>query len=187
MSIIKLGKGVAVVVSASMLFACASSGDKDVSELEDPNVGTEQTEQVEQIEQEEQIEEVPAAKSAEELAAEANAAKRQRRTIYFDFDDDAVSFEARELLEAHAEFLSKPENAGLVVVIEGHCDERGTPAYNLALGERRAKSIAHVLMLNGVSASQIKNVSYGEEKPAKFGHDERAWSKNRRGVLVYEG
>lgn len=176
MSIIKFGKGLAVVVSASVLFACASGGDKDVSELEQPNV----VEEVEEVS-------TPVGKSAEELAREANAAKRQARTIYFGLDEDTIGFDERELLEAHATFLSQPENSSVVVVVEGHCDERGTPAYNLALGERRAKAIAQILMLNGVSASQIKGVSHGEEKPAEFGHDESAWSKNRRGVLVYEG
>ena len=74
-----------------------------------------------------------------------------------------------------------------MITIEGHCDERGTPAYNLALGERRAKAVAQILMLNGVSSSQIKTKSYGEEVPAAQGHDESAWSQNRRGELKYEG
>ncbi len=177
MSIVNYGKGLAVVFSAAMLFACSSTGDNESTEVIDPNAGTEVVDPIVE----------PVGKSDEELAAEANEATRQARIVFFDLDDDTVSFEGRSLLEAHAFFLSKPENSGTMIVVEGHCDERGTPAYNLALGERRAKAVAQILMLNGVSASQIKTISHGEEKPADFGHDESAWSQNRRGVLVYEG
>ncbi|TQV75106.1 peptidoglycan-associated lipoprotein Pal [Aliikangiella marina] len=176
MSINKLGKGLVVLASATFLFACAGSDDSSsqdtVPVVQEPTQPTVVT---------------PPPKSPEELAKEANDAARQARTVYFDFDDDTVKAEGRTLLEAHAWFLSKPENAGVVVEVQGHCDERGTPAYNLALGERRAKAVAQILMLNGVQASQIKTVSHGEEKPANPGHDEAAWEENRRGVLVYEG
>ena len=171
MSINKLGKGLVVLLSASLLFACAGSDEGDTQAVAPPVVDTPppvvDTPQVD----------------PEEEARKANAAAREARIVYFDLDDDTVSSQGRALLEAHAWYLSR--NSGTVVEIEGHCDERGTPAYNLALGERRAKAVAQVLMLNGVSASQIKTVSYGEERPADDGHTEASWSQNRRGVLSY--
>ena len=172
MSIVKLGKGLVILASATLLFACASSEKEAVVETPPPVIET-------------PIVDTPPAKTAERLAEEANTAMRQARTVYFALDDDTVTSDARGLLEAHAWYLTK--NANTVITVDGHCDERGTPAYNLALGERRAKAIAQVLMLNGVSASQIKTVSHGEEMPAAMGHDESSWSKNRRGELSYEG
>jgi len=174
MSIIKLGKGLVVLASATFLFACA--GTTEESQTTAPPPVVEEPKVVE-----------PVAEDPAVVAARENAAMREARKVYFDFDDDTVTAEGRALLEAHAWFLSKAENAGIVVEVQGHCDERGTPAYNLALGERRAKAVAQILMLNGVQASQIKTVSHGEEMPEAEGHDESAWSQNRRGVLVYEG
>jgi len=176
MSINKLGKGLVVLASATFLFACAGSDD---SSQQDSTPAVETTAPP--------VAPTPPPKTPEQLAQEANDAARQARIVYFDFDDDTVKPEGRTLLEAHAWFLSKPENANVVVEVQGHCDERGTPAYNLALGESRAKAVAQILMLNGVQASQIKTVSHGEEKPANPGHDESAWEENRRGVLAYEG
>lgn len=171
MSITKLGKSLLVLASATFLFACAS---KDQTEVVDTSTAVETVETV-----------TPPSKTPEQLAEEANAATRAARTVYFALDDDTVNADSRAILEAHAWYLAK--NSNTVITVDGHCDERGTPAYNLALGERRAKAIAQVLMLNGVSSSQIKTVSHGEEMPAAMGHDENSWSKNRRGELSYEG
>ncbi len=123
--------------------------------------------------------------SEAELAALRDVEARKARTVYFGFDDADIKPEYRDLLAAHGAFLAK--NPNVVVTVEGHCDERGTPEYNIGLGERRAKAVAQVLMSYGVQASQIKTVSFGEEKPADAGHDESAWVKNRRGVLSYNG
>ena len=71
----------------------------------------------------------------------------------------------------------------LSVRVEGHCDERGTREYNLALGEQRAKTVAELLIINGVPSSKISTVSYGEEKPAASGSNENSWSKNRRALV----
>lgn len=174
MSVLKLGKGLLAVTLSSFLFACASS-DKNTSD--DMNQSMTDSTSVTEV--------TPPAKTPEQLQEEANAATRQERVVYFDLDDDTVKPAGRELLEAHAWFLAK--NPGMVITVDGHCDERGTPAYNLALGERRAKAVAQILMLNGVAESQIKTRSFGEEKPAMMGHDESSWSKNRRGELSYQG
>ncbi len=87
------------------------------------------------------------------------------------------------VLQANAKYLRSNPDAR--VVVEGHTDERGTPEYNIALGERRARSVARYLQNLGVDVNQISVVSYGEEKPVDPGHDESAWSKNRRAVLNY--
>ena len=104
-------------------------------------------------------------------------------TVYFDFDSHAIRADAQATLQKQAAWLQKYPAVRLV--IEGHCDERGTREYNLALGERRAEAVATFLVSQGVRRSQIDVVSYGEERPADPGHTEAAWAKNRRAELVY--
>lgn len=106
-----------------------------------------------------------------------------KRTVYFDFDKSNIKPEARAIIEAHAKYLA--ENPNKRVTVEGHCDERGTREYNLALGERRSKAVHQMMSLLGVSARQIEVVSYGEERPVDLGHNETAWAKNRRAELIY--
>jgi peptidoglycan-associated lipoprotein len=98
--------------------------------------------------------------------------------IYFEFDSYALSPEARETLAKDADLLKNKKNQN--VVVEGHTDERGTGDYNLALGEKRAKSAMSYLITLGVPADRLSTISYGEEKPAVPGSDESAWIKNRR-------
>ena len=120
--------------------------------------------------------------SAEERMRMESEEKRKARTIYFEFDDSTVKAEYLALLELHAKFLME---SGATITLEGHADERGTPAYNLALGEDRGNAVKQYLMNYGLSASQISVVSYGEERPAQMGSNEMAWEKNRRVELVY--
>ncbi|MFI8620604.1 peptidoglycan-associated lipoprotein Pal [Marinomonas sp. NPDC078689] len=104
--------------------------------------------------------------------------------FYFDFDKSVVRPAAREALAKHAQYLiSHPEAR---VVLEGHADERGTREYNMALGERRAKAVSRYLTIQGVAASQIETVSFGEEVPVAFGHDASSWQLNRRVEVRYE-
>lgn len=108
----------------------------------------------------------------------------QDSVVYFDFDTSNLSDSALATLREHAGFLAN--NPDQSIVIEGHCDQRGTPEYNIALGERRAKAIETYLLNGGVNSSQISIVSYGEEKPAVSGTTESAFAQNRRGVVVYQ-
>ncbi|KIE19911.1 lipoprotein [Vibrio sinaloensis] len=108
---------------------------------------------------------------------------RETQTIYFAFDNATIAGDYEEMLAAHAAYLSK--NPALKVTVEGHADERGTPEYNIALGERRATAVAKYLQALGVQADQISIVSYGEEKPLLLGQSEDVYAKNRRAVLVY--
>lgn len=110
-------------------------------------------------------------------------ALRETQTIYFAFDNSTIAGDYEEMLAAHASYLSK--NPALRVTIEGHADERGTPEYNIALGERRAQAVANYLQALGVQADQISIVSYGEEKPLLLGQSDDVYAKNRRAVLVY--
>lgn len=104
-------------------------------------------------------------------------------TFYFDYDSSTLHPDETASLQAHAAWLAKTPGAHLRV--EGNCDERGTREYNMALGERRAKAVAAFLTSNGAADSQLEIISYGKEKPAVDGHDEAAWSKNRRVELHY--
>jgi peptidoglycan-associated lipoprotein len=97
--------------------------------------------------------------------------------VYFDFDQDTIRPDAREVLLVQAAKLVK---TGEKAVLEGNCDERGTREYNMALGERRAKAVRDFLVLQGVNRAKLEVVSYGEERPADPSHNELAWAKNRR-------
>lgn len=121
---------------------------------------------------------------AEQMRKSAMDALQSMQTVYFDFDRASVRSDSHSTLDKHAEFLS--QNPSVSIVIEGHCDSRGTPEYNIALGERRAQSVATYLQNAGVSGSQLTVVSYGEEKPVTNGTTQDAFAKNRRGVLVYQ-
>lgn len=106
------------------------------------------------------------------------------RTIYFEFDKSNVRPEFMPVIAAHGKLLVS--NSSRKVKLHGHADERGSREYNIALGERRALSVRRLLMGHGVSADQISMISYGEERPAVLGHDESAWSKNRRVEIHYK-
>lgn len=117
-------------------------------------------------------------------AAAAERASVAAATVYFDFDRAEIKAEYMSVIKAQAAYLAT--NASKSVTLEGNADERGTREYNLSLGERRAQSVADVLKANGVAANRIKNVSFGEDRPAVEGHDESAWAKNRRVEFVVQ-
>lgn len=112
------------------------------------------------------------------LEKDLQAVQAELKTIYFGYDKYNLSEEAQSDLQYNAEILQKAPD--VKVVVEGHCDERGTAEYNLALGERRAKTTADYLISLGVSPDRVKTVSYGSELPVATGHNEEAWSQNRR-------
>lgn len=103
-------------------------------------------------------------------------------TVYFAFDDYTLSSRAQSSLNRTADYLR--DNAAAVMQVEGHCDERGSVEYNLALGQRRAQSVKNYLVELGIDPSRLPTISYGEEKPAVFGSDESAWGQNRRAEFV---
>ena len=102
--------------------------------------------------------------------------------VFFDFDKSDIKPEGRTVLQRQADWLKKYPN--VTVTVEGHCDERGTREYNLALGERRATAVKKMLAALGVAANRVSTISYGKERPAVVGSTEAAWAQNRRGVTV---
>lgn len=177
MQLSKLVKAMIVAVPVVMLAACSSAPDDTSTTSTDGTTTTGADRRgVESGAADRML-------SPEEQRQQRFAELRQEHIIYFDFDTSEVRGEFAELLAAHADYLVR--NPSVRVVIEGHTDERGTPEYNIALGERRAQATADYMRNLGVSASQMTTVSYGEEKPLARGSNERAWAQNRRAVLVY--
>lgn len=104
------------------------------------------------------------------------------QTVYFDFNSAQLTEQTKNTLKDNAEFLKKSES--IEVQVEGHADERGSVQYNLALGEKRAKTVKSYLMSLGIQVKRMTTISYGKERPLTFGHEESAWSKNRRANFV---
>jgi len=102
--------------------------------------------------------------------------------VFFDTDSSVLNSDAQATLSKQAQWLQS--NSGLNVTVEGHCDERGTREYNLALGERRATAAKNYLVSLGIPATRVTTISYGKEHPEVLGSSEDAWAKNRRGVTV---
>lgn len=115
-------------------------------------------------------------------AVESEQPKEDR--VFFKFDSSALSEGAKKTLDKTATWLNN--NSNIAILIEGHCDERGTREYNLALGQRRAEAAKKYLVSKGVKSSRIKTISYGKERPAVVGKGEAIWSKNRRSVIVVQ-
>lgn len=177
----KTFKNVAIALPLLALAACSSNDVSNDETTVDTN-----TEMAQQQQAAEEAVRVQAAKRAAEIEEQERqqiAELRSNHIIYFGFDISTVSDEFAILLNAHAEYLNA--NSSVKVLIEGHADERGTPEYNIALGERRAKAVVTYLENMGVSAEQLSVVSYGEEKPMIKDRSENAFSKNRRAVIVY--
>lgn len=180
MQMTKLLKSFAFILPVLALAACSSTQDT-TAETEAERETREQA----RAEERRGVETGAAerAQTPEEQRQERYAELRQEHTVSFAFDDSTIAGEYSEMLAAHADYLVR--NPSVNVVIEGHTDERGTPEYNIALGERRANAVSNYLQNLGVLSSQISSVSYGEEKPLVRESNEDAWAQNRRAVLVY--
>ncbi|HSL91669.1 MAG TPA: peptidoglycan-associated lipoprotein Pal [Candidatus Limnocylindrales bacterium] len=183
----RFGKWGAAVLAVMMLFAfgCAKKQAVKSSETGAPSGAETAAPAPEGIATETMKPEPPAGPQV--AAAEAGAAVTQEKPspfqdIRFDFDRSAVREDAKPILAAVADYMKK--NRGAKLVIEGHCDERGTSEYNMALGDRRAESTRAYLASLGVPASALSTVSFGKEKPLDPGHNEGAWAKNRRAHFV---
>ncbi len=123
--------------------------------------------------------------SLSQLAASSSDAQNDGsglKSVFFDYNKYAIRVNDRKSLKYNAAYFLKNKKAK--ILIEGHCDERGTDAYNIALGDRRAKAAMQYLVNLGVSKKRLKTISYGESRPLDSGHDEAAWAKNRRTNFV---
>lgn len=116
----------------------------------------------------------------ENVAASVTAGASLLESVYFDYDSPLLSPQAQQILARNAALLQESD---LTVTIEGHCDERGSDEYNLALGEQRAASVKNYLVTLGVAAARLSTISYGEERPVMVGNDESAWANNRRAAF----
>jgi len=163
---VKGAVGSVLAVAALMLMGVGCATTEEAPEPEPTPTGSEFDQgRVDEPEPEPETEQVPERPSLD------------LETVYFDFDKATIRDDARVVLRDNAEELMPTD---VVVTIEGHCDERGSEEYNLALGERRANSVKRYLTNLGVASNRLRTISYGEAKPAVEGHTEAAWRWNRR-------
>ncbi len=189
------------VLLVNLLAACSSNQPKEP--VAEPKSATSSTAQQPEVTAAQAEADAKAAADAAAAAAAAAAAQAQAdadaaaaqakadaeaalasRSVFFPFDVDAIQDADKDKIVTHAQNLA--QNPNLKVRVEGNADERGSSEYNLALGQRRAKNTKKALVLGGAKAAQITTVSYGEEKPRAAGHDESAWSQNRRADINYD-
>lgn len=189
MTSVHLGKKIMFVSAAALLLAACSKDPEPQDTVSSPDAGVEEagangqpdavsTPEVSAGELERIANRDKYGASANQAALDAFAGDR----VFFAYDSSELTDEARSILASQAEWLGYHNRAR--VTIEGHCDERGTREYNLALGDRRANAVKSYLMALGVSASRINTISYGKERPEVVGNSDSAWSQNRRGVMT---
>lgn len=175
-------KKVAAVLVSILLAACASTPKADSSQASQPNEAANNSTATANTGVIGKNDPVSSASSdSSNLAAEMQALQNQ--SVYFDFDRYIVKPEFRDAIQQQAEFIKKHTN--IIVTLEGNADERGSNEYNLALGNKRANAVRKSLEQLGVSATQIKTVSLGEEKPRLQCHEEACWKENRRNDFIH--
>lgn len=179
---------VAAVLVSILLAACASTPKTDSSQASPANENAGASPVVTKSDAtissaaETNVSASTAEMEANKLAAELQDLHKQN--VFFDFDRYDIKPEYRDVIEKQAEFIKAHKND--VVTVEGNCDERGSTEYNLGLGDRRANAVRKNLGLLGIPASQIKVVSFGEEKPRLLCHEEKCWQENRRDDFVHK-
>ncbi|WP_133470646.1 peptidoglycan-associated lipoprotein Pal [Paraglaciecola marina] len=186
MQLNKIFKGLIIALPVVTLMACSSTSEDEALAAEQARIAQEQAAADAQAAEDAKVQTgtvAPLMSPEEEMKKQLDELQ-ESQTVYFDFDRASIKPEFYSVLDLHAAFLVK--NSSQSVVIEGHTDSRGTPEYNIALGESRAKSVQTYLLNAGVSSSQISVVSYGEEKPVNYYSTAAAFAENRRGVLVYQ-
>ncbi|MGJ8682386.1 peptidoglycan-associated lipoprotein Pal [Paraglaciecola sp.] len=186
MQLNKIFKGLLIALPVVTMVACSSGPSEAEQEATRNAAAQAEADRKAQEARDAQVQTGSVSKTltpVEEMKQQLEALQNNQ-VVYFDFDRASISSKYYNVLDQHAAFLVKHSDQS--VVVEGHCDSRGTPEYNIALGESRAKSVRTYLLNAGVSASQISVVSYGEEKPINSYNTEAAFAENRRGVLVYQ-
>jgi len=173
-----LVSGLFLTMSCAVKKSVVSEPTSTEDQIEEENALTEQKKKEEQMKKEEQIK-----KEEQEQAVEAKK-DFAIQDIYFEFDSSKLTSMAKAVLKEKAGWLEK--NSSTYVIIEGHCDERGTTEYNLALGERRANAAKSYLKNLAISTSRLNTISYGEERPIDSDKNESAYQKNRRVHFVIE-
>jgi len=182
-----LGKLLAVMLTALLLSACSGQATKPGEggpAVEDHSTGTGTTAPGTQGAEGASTSALPGQTGVQGDELDNPNSPLAKRTIYFDFDKSEVKDEFKPLIAAHAQYLATHPDAH--VTLEGNTDERGSREYNIGLGERRAEAVRRLMLFQGATDQQIQVVSYGEERPVALGHDEAAWSQNRRVEIVYK-
>ena len=177
------------VLLVSLLAACASDKPAEVAPVAPAASAESEAEAAKAAQEAQAAKDAQAAQAAQAAAATADALDDAssilaKRSAFFDFDKSAVKAEDQPAVQAHGQYLAG--HADRKVVVEGNADERGSSEYNLALGNRRAESVKKMLIVSGAKAGQVSTASFGEEKPRATGHNEAAWSQNRRADIVYK-
>lgn len=167
-------KNISIIAILSLLISCQST--KKSSEINqeqelDINQQVIEEDQFEVIEDEQQASEINEGKVVE-----------VQDRVFFGYDSSSIAGEAKEILNVQADWLMN--NPKIRITIEGHCDEKGTREYNIALGEKRAVAVKNYLIEKGIENSRIKTISFGKEKPAFFGNSQETHDKNRRAVVI---
>lgn len=196
MNVLKQAKFAGFAAFLAVLAGCAGQVNEQVEVVEEkPEVVSEQKAQPAKASKIESAAE-KAAREARQAEFEARQAKNDtaeklkksalaaETIFFFEYDKSDIKQDSLDDLDSHAKYLSADRSAK--VRLEGHADERGTRAYNLALAERRANSVFRYLVIQGVNSSQVETVSYGEERPLSLSRDENGWSRNRRVELIYQ-
>jgi peptidoglycan-associated lipoprotein len=168
-------KIVSIIGAVALLSACETASQKVVSSSEAKKSASASSSSSSSVAKKNSL-----FAQAKQTAAEKLIAVGDR--VLFDYDSSKLDSSAKILLDAQSRFLRA--NTDLNFIIEGHCDERGTREYNLALGEQRATAVRDYLVIQGIDPDRIKVISYGKEKPAVVGSNGMAWSKNRRAVTI---
>jgi peptidoglycan-associated lipoprotein len=194
MKFLKQAKVAGTIVILAVLAGCAGQVNEEVkAPAVEPVVSKETASSASTNEVDSSAELAAKAKAAADAAADAERATAEKikskamaadTLFFFEFDRSDLKQDALNDLDAHAKYLTADRSAK--VRLEGHADERGTRAYNLALGERRANSVTRYLVIQGVNRSQIESVSYGEERPLSLVRDDSGWLRNRRVELIYQ-
>lgn len=173
-------KNLLTLAAVLLLISCEAKKRNNNME-EDYMVEEEVVEQpYETVDSEEQAEEINEQTEAE-IQEQVEEVEVQDR-VFFAYDSAQLTSAAKEILDVQSQWLKS--DTSIKITIEGHCDERGTREYNIALGEKRANSAKNYLISKGVDSSRIKTISYGKERPAFFGNTEAIFAKNRRAVTV---
>ncbi len=196
MNVLKQAKLAGLAATLAVLVGCAGQVNEEQAVAVESKTAT--TEQKTEAAKPSKVESAAEKAAREARQAEFEASRKSVRTaeqlknkalaadtlFFFGYDKSDLSKKALDHLDAHANYLSSDRTAK--VRLEGHADERGTRAYNLALGERRANAVARYLVIQGVNRSQIETVSYGEERPLSLARNDSGWSRNRRVELIYQ-
>ena len=166
-----------LAISVLILFMLAACSHRNKNDVVDPAVASNKLEEDHSVPMDE-----PKQNVDENLDDDLYGVNSGLNPVFFQYDDSQIEAEQVTVLENNAEALS--HSSGSLFTIEGHCDERGTEEYNLALGDRRAKAAKDYLVSLGIDGKRIRTISYGESRPFASGHNEESWSSNRRAQFV---